>query len=236
MQAFRFPKTFPRISLISLPEAAALHPATENPTGSLAAPRTAGTLPEQPDHPPPGRAVTVTLGKPEPWVLLLGREGIARGRNLRQRAKWINIKVAGLRPAAACRLRCARNCTARGSVNAQRDIKPPRPRQDHPSLEKSRIVGPLLSLPGWSRQHRWPCVVAGTASPSQRCRCRLPWNSISGPPMLFQGRRLPAMPGKRGRGKRRPEGDPKEGRRDTASPPGRRCPVKTLEAGPSQEV
>ena len=34
MQTFRFPKTFPRISLISLPEAATLHPATENPTGS----------------------------------------------------------------------------------------------------------------------------------------------------------------------------------------------------------
>jgi hypothetical protein len=66
MQTFRFPKTFPRISLISLPEATTLHPATENPTGSLAAPRTAGTLPEQPDHPPPGSAVTVTLGKPEP--------------------------------------------------------------------------------------------------------------------------------------------------------------------------
>src|ERR1700684_3722527 len=61
----RFPKTFPRISLISLPEEATLHPATENPTGSLAAPRTAGTLPEQPDHPPPGSAVTVTLCKPE---------------------------------------------------------------------------------------------------------------------------------------------------------------------------
>src|ERR1700683_1660097 len=30
----RFPKTFPRISLISLPEATTLHPATENPTGS----------------------------------------------------------------------------------------------------------------------------------------------------------------------------------------------------------
>src|ERR1700683_4001114 len=66
----RFPKTFPRISLISLPEAATLHPATENPTGSLAAPRTAGTLPEQPDHPPPGSAVTVTLGKPELTMLL----------------------------------------------------------------------------------------------------------------------------------------------------------------------
>src|ERR1700683_2052218 len=62
----RFPKTFPRISLISLPEATTLHPATENPTGSLATPRTAGTLPEQPDHPPPGSAVPVTLGKPEP--------------------------------------------------------------------------------------------------------------------------------------------------------------------------
>src|ERR1700683_5244099 len=34
MQTFRFPKTFPRISLISLPEATTLHPATENPTGS----------------------------------------------------------------------------------------------------------------------------------------------------------------------------------------------------------
>src|ERR1700683_5704006 len=34
MQTFRFPKTFPRISLISLPEAATLHPATEKPTGS----------------------------------------------------------------------------------------------------------------------------------------------------------------------------------------------------------
>src|ERR1700683_1052343 len=49
-KTFRFPKTFLRISLISLPEATTLHPATENPTGSLAAPRTAGTLPEQPDH------------------------------------------------------------------------------------------------------------------------------------------------------------------------------------------
>src|SRR6202050_1676013 len=34
MQTFRFPKTFPRISLISLPEATTLHPATENPTDS----------------------------------------------------------------------------------------------------------------------------------------------------------------------------------------------------------
>ena len=73
MQTFRFPKTFPRISLISLPEAATLHPATENPTGSLAAPRTAGTLPEQPDHPPPGSAVTVTLCKPEPPMRPPGR-------------------------------------------------------------------------------------------------------------------------------------------------------------------
>src|SRR6204780_4196352 len=85
MQTFRFPKTFPRISLISLPEAATLPPATENPTGSLAAPRTAGTLPEQPDHPPPGSAVTVTLCKPEPTMLLPATrtvDGISPGQVL----------------------------------------------------------------------------------------------------------------------------------------------------------
>src|ERR1700683_5606316 len=80
MQAFRFPKTFPRISLISHPEAATLHPATENPTGS------AWQHHGQPElsrsnlttH-RPGSAVTVTLGKPEPhrWpvVVVPGQPG-----------------------------------------------------------------------------------------------------------------------------------------------------------------
>jgi hypothetical protein len=52
-------------------------------------------------------------------------------------------------------------------------------------LAGNSIAGPLMSLPWPPAQHRWLRDVAGTASRSQRCRCRAAGCSISGPPMLY---------------------------------------------------
>jgi hypothetical protein len=53
-----------------------------------------------------------------------------------------------------------------------------------PALAGSSIAGPLMSLPRQRLQHRWPCVAAGTASRSHRCRWRAAGHSIGGPSML----------------------------------------------------